>query len=158
MPARLGGEIGTGRQQWGHYRGAALLVQLFSLCVSICVLLPGKRKETLRVSREKRSWGLDVPHSQGPRICPCRAGELPGFNRSAVYISVRLGVYSILLAKFGDLFVLLHQPQHGRRHRAPYSLGYVRTLGAFISLYLDALGFSEGRVNFIYSQRLPGRK
>lgn len=42
-----------------------------------------------------------------------------------------------------------------RRHRAPCSLGYVRRLGAFISLYLDALGFSEGRVNFIHSQRLP---
>ena len=104
---------------------------------------------------KKGSWGLDVPHSPRPRICPCGAGELPGLSRPAVYISVRLGVYSILLVKFGGLFVPRHQPQHGRRHRAPYSSGYVRRLGAFISLYLDALGFSEGRVNFIHSQRLP---
>lgn len=125
--------------------------------VSRCVLLPGKRRETLGVSRGKRTWELDIPHSQGPRVCPCGAGELPGFSRSAVYISPGLGVYSVLLAKFGGLFVPLHQPQHGRRHRAPHSLGYVRTLGGFISLYLDALGFSEGR-SFPTPTPVPGPK
>lgn len=69
-----------------------------------------------------------------------------------MYISVALRVSSVLLAGVGGLFFPPTPPAEDHHSLdATHLLVYVRTRGTFISLYLDAPGFSVGGTSFTHS-------
>lgn len=98
-----------GGRDWLRTVGAAAPpVQLFSLCVSRCVLCPEERKENLGVSRKKEAGGWVSRISRGPESAQSRGGAA-GFQ---LLSSVNFSGTEFLLSCASNLVAFSSHPSN----------------------------------------------